>query len=325
MKIVGILIFVFILFKLDYGSFWETWLQADLSYLLASSFLILFLNVLHSVKWKCFLDFFSIRQSISRIIAIFWVGMFIGMITPAKIGDLLKVYYLGETGHSRLRGFLSVVTDRLSDLILLLAVGALSAFYVFGWGVDVGQFILIILLVIGITVLALGSDFKLNQFIEGTLRRTVPILADPFRKMSLGNLFLEWKKDDKTPLCVALALLLLCWPIYFYTRFLLVLSLGIPLTFTETTACVSLSALFALLPISVNGIGTREVSMIYLFSLFSVTMEEAIAFSVLILVTDVFWVMLGYIPYCNLSSQFKINLKTDAIKIKESILNQSRA
>jgi uncharacterized membrane protein YbhN (UPF0104 family) len=60
-------------------------------------------------------------------------------------------------------------------------------------------------------------------------------------------------------------------------------SLGLPLSLWQTGACFCLSTLFTLIPISVAGIGTRELAMVYLFACLQLPSEEALAFSFLLL------------------------------------------
>ena len=107
--------------------------------------------------------------------------------------------------------------------------------------------------------------------------------------------------------------------LFFLNRYFLLMSLQIPLSFIEMTACVSLSTLFTFLPISVSGIGTRDVSLIYLFSFYGLKMEQAVAFSTMILVTDSLVICLGYIPYYRLSPRLTLNLGRDMGRIGQLI------
>ena len=131
----------------------------------------------------------------------------------------------------------------------------------------------------------------------------------------------EWRQVNKVVVIFTSILLIITWFVYFLGRYFLLMSLQIPLSFFNMIACVSLSTLFSLIPVSFNGIGIRDVSMIYLFSFYKLTIEQAVVFSMTGLLIDMVIVSFGYIPYFRLCSRFKFNIKEDIVKIKELFKN----
>ena len=77
-------------------------------------------------------------------------------------------------------------------------------------------------------------------------------------------------------------LTLMAWNINFFGSFLIARSLDLPVTFWEVGALVGLSTIFTLRPIFA-GLGTREVSLIFLFSQLGLSQEQALAFSFMLL------------------------------------------
>lgn len=272
--------------------------------------------IARAVKWKYLLQFFSIPIPLGQSVKLFWIGLFIGMVTPGKLGDILKVYFIDVAENFRSKALLSVVLERVTDFIILAVVGLVSALAVFGWKAEFSKSLFFIFLFGTVLFFVIGQKHYLTDLIQRALSKYAPLLADQFQKLSFKHMLSDWKNADKRLLYVVLILLLFCWFVYFVSRYFLILSLHITLSFLDMTACVAVSTIFALLPISVSGIGTRDVSMIYLFSFYGLTAEQAIAFLMIILITESVIVSFGYIPYHFLCSRFGINLKNDAAKIK---------
>jgi hypothetical protein len=81
------------------------------------------------------------------------------------------------------------------------------------------------------------------------------------------------------PLLEAMTWSALAWPAYFGTLWLLATGMGMKLDFIILTADSSLAALSSLLPITVSGLGVREVVFAHVLALRGTTMASAVALS----------------------------------------------
>ncbi len=84
-------------------------------------------------------------------------------------------------------------------------------------------------------------------------------------------------------LIIPILLSVLAYFILFSQAFLIAKSLAIPIDFLNVTLCMAIANVVALIPISVTGIGTRELALISLFSILNLSKESAVALSVLFL------------------------------------------
>ena len=323
-KIVGITIFIVILSRMDISRFAEILSFIKLGFLLAGLFGAMATIIVHAIKWKFVCDFLNVQVSMGESIITSWAGSFMGLVTPGKIGDLARVYFLDAYESSRFRSMLSVVADRVSDVLALAIVGGIGAFIIFGWGLSFPQILFGCFLVAVAFLIALIGGREVYRLSEKTLVRYVPAFTGLLEKVSYGRLSAEWRQSKKGPLYGVFLSLLGWFFLYFLNRYFLLMSLQIPLSFIEMTACVSLSTLFTFLPISISGIGTRDVSLIYLFSFYGLKMEQAVAFSTIILVTDSLVICLGYIPYYRFSSRLTLNLGRDMGGIRRLIAKRRK-
>ena len=77
---------------------------------------------------------------------------------------------------------------------------------------------------------------------------------------------------------------LAAWCLTFVLWYLLALSIDINISFLYIIMCSSVSTLVTLMPISISGIGTRDMVLIFLFSQIGLSQESAIALSISVLI-----------------------------------------
>ena len=100
------------------------------------------------------------------------------------------------------------------------------------------------------------------------------------------------------------------WLLYFELMHLLALSLQIKISYLYVGTCVSISALVAMIPVSIFGIGTRDATLIILFSHINLSKESAVSFSVMFLVIYIANLTVGLLAW------FKVPLEMEGDRIK---------
>ena len=236
-------------------------------------------------------------------------AMYIGALTPGRIGDFIKVLYLKEDGYSFGKSFATVLLDRLFDLSSLLLLGY------------AGMLLFITLFERTITILSciLAGTFSLILFFlykKDLSRRILEYISSHFipekyrekTKTGFSDLYNSIKTLKTNQLILATVMTFFGWIIYFLTMYLLAFSIGIDIPFLYLATCVSISAVITLIPISISGIGTRDATLIILFSYLGLSKESAIAFSMMILITFAFNGAIGLIAW--LKKPISIKAKT---------------
>jgi len=282
-RLLGILLLIFILTRIDLSSVVSTTARVNLWYLALAIALIVPVILLKSWRWQFLLKMQGITYPLRRAFLAFFGGIYLGLATPGRVGELGRIFYLtDDKALSFGEAFSSVLVDRLFDIYLLLLVGGygLIAFHLIKGSMIVSVIILTLILAlpllflnkrIGKRLIGLVYQAKLlrrfagkldasaDQFYAGVDRLTHPSLILP----SLSTL-------------AAYAILFTQW-------YLLALSLNLPLSFLEIAIYVSVANLVTLIPISIAGIGTRDATLIVLFSLHGISAESALSYSLLVL------------------------------------------
>ncbi len=72
---------------------------------------------------------------------------------------------------------------------------------------------------------------------------------------------------------------------FFIQCYLIVMAMGLSINFITITLFMAISNLISFIPISISGLGTRDATLIYLFSLIGLKPELAVSYAFLVFIT----------------------------------------
>ncbi len=295
LRVLGLVILVVILWRVDWSKLLEILKHIDLVMFVLAIVLNLVMIVTKGLRWWYLMRLQKIPARASDALKIYTAAQYFGMITPARVGEFLKILWVKHYGlASKSVGLSSVLADRLMDIELLFVVGFFGI-----WHLDlIGGF--------GCLFLALSAGILGFSFVA--LRRSVAgkILDTLFKAM----LFRKFKSDAdelfasfreatlqmiQPRLVIPILMTVVIYIGFFLGCWCLASSLNISVSYGNIAFFISIATLVALVPVTVSGIGTREATLIYLFSTVGVGHEEAVAFSLLLFVN--FFLLLGSLGY----------------------------
>ncbi len=234
---------------------------------------LLIINVgyfIKSLRWKNILSTLKIKLNILFLFKVFLIGGYLGIITPGKLGDFGRLYYIKEKGNWK-KLLASLFVDRLNDFIVLIILGCiailrLNNLFPNHFEITLNYrltIIIIFLLIIGFVVLKkfknFFSEFYDSLKISLSLKNNLYQIIITFASMGcLYGSFILISKD----------LDILIGPI-------------------DILLIAFITGILNLLPITILGIGVREATVIYLFNLYGVGYDISIAFSLIIFVIQI--------------------------------------
>ncbi|MBI4619760.1 MAG: flippase-like domain-containing protein [Desulfobacterales bacterium] len=297
LRILGFLLLVFILSRIDFYALANIFSRMILVYYLLA-LLLLFPAILGSAwRWQILMKFQGIVYGLKECFAAYSAGIYLGLITPGKMGDLVKVFYLKNAGHSMGKASFSVLVDRLYDLFALCLFGLISLFIFFDYLKRVPSLSLLVVVITIVSILA-AFYFKGKVIKDIIVNRAYILIPSTYKnplKSNIKDFFKDVRDLNFRKISLLTIITLLEWMVVFILHYLLALSLRIELSFWYISACVSLSVLISLIPVSIAGIGTRDGVLVLLFSYLGSTKEAAIAFSFLILSMSIISGLLGFV------------------------------
>jgi uncharacterized protein (TIRG00374 family) len=123
-RLIGIAILGYILVHVDLAKYISYLKNLRLSYFIYACGIILGLYFIKSFRWKILLNGQGIKYSYKHTFLAFTSSNFVAFITPGRIGEFTKIFYLKhDIGVPYTRSFPSVLVDRLFDVYALLLFG----------------------------------------------------------------------------------------------------------------------------------------------------------------------------------------------------------
>jgi len=266
--------------------------------ILAAFGLTILLFTIKILRWQSILRVQGIKISFLEALDLILIGTFGSAITPAKVGDILRAFYLSRRNQEAKMGkaVFSVVFDRILDLAgIILIVGVTIPFVLIGmdgierWipaGISIG-FVLFIVLVV----------LVFNKKITGPiLTFVVKFISKVFKKKEAKNKinitteeivddFYESQKNYKVKNYLWLGFLsIVFWILLGLQGCVLLLAFNYesPNPFV-VIAVLSIAAIVAMsIPISISGIGIRDtIIMTLLFLILGIANADAINLSII--------------------------------------------
>jgi hypothetical protein len=307
-RLSGLVIFGFILLNID--------IPATVQILLGANIILLTLGLLLSFpqifmrawRWHLLMKMQNIEYPWKDTVTVYFAGLFIGTITPGRVGDFIKVQYLRDKGYSFGKSFLSVLLDRCYDLAALVSVGYISIIYFiqrFSTRIFIFSTIFVLIPISGLFLYFTGIVKK--DRIAHIITLLSPVRYRDSIEKTLYDFFEDFSSMKSRPLISASLITVATWILYYIMSYCFALALSIPVSFLYLVGCVSISAFITLLPLSISGIGTRDATFILLFGYAGISSESAVAYSVLILFMYVMNGFIGFIAWQMKPVQLKLS------------------
>jgi len=272
-NLIGPVILIYFLIKIDFGALKEVLTGIDPIFFAA--LMIFFpMMMIKTYRWLVLLKNFGVNIDFSNLFNLNLKGVLYGSITPGRLGEISKGYMLGKMKYSLSSSIVSAVLDRIVDIFFLLGFGLFGFFYFYKeFQIDV------VLLVIVVGGIAAVSALLLNR----RVRLKITTFIRKKIKDDDGDVIQSLKEIKKDKMLVLSALSILAWVLYFCEIFLFSESLSIDVDVIFLVSAISASTIISILPISILGMGTRDATLIFLFSMKGIATEKTLALSFLIL------------------------------------------
>lgn len=292
LRLIGLLLLGLLFWKLDIQGLGRVLQGTNWHLLLVAVTLNLPMVFLKSLRWQQLMRTQEIIYPIGKAYLAYWGSIFVGFLTPGRLGEFVKALYISRDCNVPVgRGLASALVDRLFDLYALLVVGAIALA-----SLSSGHTILVVLLlVVGTLLLAFPLALIMNDdlfALIGMWGSRQEWLKRMFESGSwLFELRVGLKKLSPYSLVVAMGMTIMAYGIFFGQCYFLSLAVGLSVKFFQVSYAVALGSLVTLLPISVSGIGTREAAIVTYLGTIGVPEEKALSFS--LLVFSVFYIAGG--------------------------------
>jgi uncharacterized protein (TIRG00374 family) len=273
---------------------WQAGLSDALWTLAAADWRLVALGALSSVvamvinvkRWQIMLGGQREAAPMPTLIRLYLVAMFFNNILPSRFGgDIVRAYGASIRLTTRTRSAAAVVMDRLVGAISVLLLGVIAISLrpsVIPW--QISEVIVVGLVV---AVLAVGALF-IPGFWQKATHRLVPLVSSlPVLGSRLGKRVAAAVEAVRSyadrPMLVlwALAISMVANGLSIVNVYLYALAVGADVHLAEAAVVTPVVLAVGLLPLSINGLGTIELTYVLLLGLMGVDPQVALAVAIL--------------------------------------------
>jgi len=286
LPLIGIFILAFILSRIDLYQVWGIISNANMFYLSLAVLMLLPLLAIKTLKWKLLIKSFDVNYPLGNLMKSWTIGFSISMVTPARLGDVSRAYYLKEK-LSLGKSLTTVIIDRVIDVIILfvLAITGIIAFVYYIKGFDLFAAVILFFVLFLVGVYASTKKGFMKAILKPFFRRFVSEKHKGKISLTFQDFYhgLGVLRKRKKQIALSVLLGLTGWFISIFQSYLLALSLNIDISYVFLISIMPLVNLTDILPISFSGIGTRDIMLIFFLSQIGIAAEIAVSFSTMLL------------------------------------------
>lgn len=293
--LLGLILFALILSRSNLGEIFQSIKNVSYFHLILAILIIFPMLFNKALCWNYIKKQQGIKYSFKDSFLMYCSGLYIGILTPGRLGEMAKAIYLKKDGYSLGKSLVGVFLDRLSDFVFLLVfifLGSLFLLTVFQ------KQILILIGGLLIAVSLIIIFFKVG-LIRWAFNKAIRVFIPEKYQNSWKINFQEFTNDLKIyklkNYLIILLITAFSWLFYYLQMYILAKGLNINVPLLYLAISVTIAGFIALIPISISGIGTRDAALILLFAPFLIAKEQVIAFSALILLMILFGALIGLI------------------------------
>ena len=295
LRLIGILLFVLILLKVNSRDVLQLFMQSDWSLLTLVALMNLLVVLLRSIRWVKLLEIQNYSFGITEAFWSYLRSLYFGNVTPGRVGELSRVHYLMKYVNINSAVATSgVIYDRILDTYFILILGVLGIVMSEVWVQYLWLKILLISFLFIIPIVLFVPKFTL------TFASVLPQLWNLRSKVTLWlehffdaiKSFLTWK------VLPSIVITLFIYLLFFVQCILLAYAMNLHIDMFYLIFCVVVFSALSVLPISVSNMGTREFSLIFMFSYVGLTSELAVTYSLLFfLIINLLLTLFGWLAY----------------------------
>ena len=274
LPIIGIIVFIYIFTTLDISAVIKVFSFLPIVHSILCFFLIIPIILITNYEWQILLKKQKILVSFFSSLKNILLGYFYGFITPGGIGAYTRVFYLHMESRVSIQKCLSnIILFNTLDYITLLLIALIGGIIVILHFPYLYYFLFIVIIILCIVVILTYLFLIRRDILYHIVDRWF------HSRLNFIELFYEDMpsiKDILLPFIISI----FGWILRFYLFYLTAQLFYIDIDLYYFIAVVALANIIGSIPITIYGLGTRDVTLITLFSLFDIAPENTISLSI---------------------------------------------
>lgn len=257
-----------IFIKLDFFNILNIIYNINILYLIIALLVVPILYIIRTYKWTILLNSIGIEKSFLILFRILLIGVFYGLITPGKIGELGRVYHLSEKKSETIP---TVLMEKIMDIFILTILSIITTIIFYNTYHQLGHGLLSFLILF-ISGMWLFTNRKFTLILTRFLRVDYDDADIYYNKLS--SLF-----HNNNTLSKVAILSIMYYLVAYILGYFLLRSLNID---ESMIIALPIIILMGNIPITISGLGLRESVSAICFILLGDSGIHGVSFSILL-------------------------------------------
>jgi uncharacterized protein (TIRG00374 family) len=251
--ILAILLYSFV--DIDFGLVTS---KLSVEYIPQIIFLLAISIWLRAYRWQILMNDDGLQKmSIGYSLNLLLVGQALNMIMPSGAGDVAKSYFGYKATGVKERMFSVSLYDKIIAIASIGLMGIFSVFYT-------KQPIYVLFSAISIVPMVLIILFPyISQY--AFVSSILNTINERFKRVKIGEILSHLKFSNRT-IFLSLIISVLAWVITYWLLYLCFLSFGLSIKSVDVLVYSPILTLARLFPLTLNGLGSDELLIVYLFN-----------------------------------------------------------
>lgn len=280
---VSLLLIMLLVSTLDMGELGSVLAGVVPGLLLLGVFVFLLANMVSVFKWRLIVQAQGTPVSYFYLTILFYIGLFFNNFLPTNLGgDVVKAFKLSRATGRGAEAVSSVVVDRVSSVLALLLIAVVPAILQLRvLGARISLLVLGMLVVLVAMIALLASERATRKLGNIGVLRNDRLRIRKYLKSFYYSLY-DFR-GHKGTLAWVMLVSLAYQGLQILTFYTLALSLNLDVPVAYFFIFIPIVLAVSMVPISLNGLGVREWSMVFLFGQVGISSAEALSLSILAL------------------------------------------
>ncbi len=297
LRLIGPALLVAVLWRVgDPAPLWRAASNASLPFLgavLVGDLIVLHLKV---ERWRALLRSTGREYPLGRAYQAMLTSVYLGMVTPGRVGDVLRVQYLRrDIAAPYAEGLAVSAMDRICDLYVLAGFVAVS--FAHFASILHGEIAWLTWVTVGLATLA-----PLALFLPGVARTLVGKLYGRLsggkQPDALDRFVAVLRGQIPVALRVGVPLTIASFLVNYAQGYLIADTLGVRMRFSDVAGVLAITSLLGLMPISISGVGVREMFLAIVFPELGLSADQGVAFGLAVFVAMyLVYVVAGFVTW----------------------------
>jgi hypothetical protein len=278
LPIIGIILLVYILWRFNIGKILSVFSIINPLYAALCLLGIPVIFFIFNIQWQMILKRQCIHVSFIYSLKNLFIGYFYGFITPGGFGAYLSALYLKNESKTPFPKCISnIITFNTIDYITIFILGSIGGLFLLGRHPYLFILILILLFFVSFLFIFYLRQKTSKNLFKKLLRTQIFEFVQHYVEDPIESFYedLPSFKSLLLPFLVSF----FSWFVFYTELYFIAHLFNIHIPYITFIFILAITSSIAIIPISIYGLGTRDATLVALFSLYNIPPENSISFS----------------------------------------------